>query len=101
MEKPLFIPLRGKWFDKFADGSKTVEYRPFGPRWNCGTLWKGRPVTLSRGYGKHERLHGEIVDWKVVGPSTDPAIAEVYPQASEIAAIAIRIVPRSTGAPDV
>lgn len=32
--KPLFIPLRAKYFLAFQDGKKTTEYREYGPRWN-------------------------------------------------------------------
>lgn len=60
MEKPLFIPLKGKWFDAFVCGEKADELRAYGPRWNERTCRVGRPVTLSRGYGKHERLGGHV-----------------------------------------
>lgn len=58
--KPLFIPLKGEYFDQFASGEKTVEYRPYGPRWNAGTCPIGREVVLSRGYGKAHRLRGVV-----------------------------------------
>ena len=59
--KPLFIPLKGEYYDAFADGSKTWEYRPYGPRWNERTCSMGREVVLSRGYGKAHRLRGKVV----------------------------------------
>lgn len=58
--KPLFIPLKREWFEKFRDGSKTIEYRKAGPRWNERTCRAGREVVLSLGYGKHHRLTGRI-----------------------------------------
>lgn len=59
-DKPLFIALTTKWFNKFAAGEKPYELRPYGPRWNEKTCPHGRAVTLSKGYGKAHRLHGEI-----------------------------------------
>lgn len=62
MAKALFIPLKAEYFDAFADGSKREELRLYGPRWNERTCAIGRRVTLSRGYGRHQRLSGRI--WK-------------------------------------
>lgn len=59
-DKPLFIPLNTKYYEAFEDGSKDTEYRIHGPRWNRVTCWEGRAVTLSKGYGKKNRLHGVI-----------------------------------------
>lgn len=61
---PLFIPLRRQWFEAFAAGHKTFEYRPYGPGWNERTCPIGRRVTLSLGYGKQRRLSGEIVSFE-------------------------------------
>lgn len=58
--KPLFIPLKRKFFDRFEDGSKDTEYRPFGPRWNFDTCAIGRAVVLSCGYGKQRRLYAVV-----------------------------------------
>jgi len=60
MEKPLFIPLKTEFFRAFEDGSKSVEYRVYGPRWNERTCSVGRAVVLSHGYGKNERLQGVV-----------------------------------------
>lgn len=60
---PLFIPLKGLYFDAFASGDKTTEYRLYGKRWNEHTCPPGRPVTLSRGYGKYKRLSGQVRDF--------------------------------------
>lgn len=60
MAKPLFIPLKTEYYRDFENGTKTTEYRLHGPRWNRRTCTIGRPVTLSLGYGKRERLHGTV-----------------------------------------
>lgn len=58
--KPLFIPLKREYYEKFKSGEKDTEYRRFGPRWNGGTCFVGRPVVLSLGYGKANRMRGVI-----------------------------------------
>jgi hypothetical protein len=67
--KPLFVPLKSEYFNAFRDGSKTTEYRPYGPRWNERTCLVGRSVVLSRGYGKRDRLRGVVSGFFV---SEDP-----------------------------
>jgi hypothetical protein len=91
MTGPLFIPLTGHWFDVFASGAKTVEYRPYGARWNERTCALGRSVTLSRGYGKMSRLSGTVAGFRVVDADADPAIRSVYPEGERFAAITIHL----------
>jgi hypothetical protein len=62
--KPLFIPLKTVYYDDFAAGTKHDELRVYGPRWNETTCAIGRPVTLSKGYGKRNRLSGKIAAFK-------------------------------------
>lgn len=59
--RPLFIPLKAKFFAAFANGSKDTEYRVRDNRWNMETCRIGRRVVLSCGYGKKHRLHGVVV----------------------------------------
>lgn len=63
--KPLFIPLKTEYFEAFRAGTKTVEYRPYGTRWNEGTCPPGREVVLSRGYGTLHRLRGRIAGFEI------------------------------------
>lgn len=82
-EKPLFLPLKAKYFDAFARGEKTDELRKYGPRWNEQTCKPGRAVVLSRGYGKADRLRGVITGFKpqlgsTFGSTYKAAILEVY-----------------------
>lgn len=58
--KPLFIPLKTEYFEAFRAGTKDTEYRWYGPRWNEKTCRRGRPVVLSKGYGKDHRIQGTI-----------------------------------------
>ena len=62
--KHLFIPLKAEYFEAFERGEKTVEYRPYGPRWNEQTCLIGRPVILSYGYGKKRRLRGVVASFE-------------------------------------
>jgi len=95
--KPLFIPLKGEWFDKFASGEKTAEYRLYGKRWSEGHCWAGRPVILSRGYGKKSRLSGTVTRFQrlsseVLGLEEQKAIAALYgPGNLQIAVISIEV----------
>lgn len=63
-EKPLFVPLKAEFFEAFAAGTKQDELRRYGPRWNERTCPVGRPVVLSRGYGKAQRLTGCVRAFK-------------------------------------
>ncbi|MFA6354042.1 MAG: hypothetical protein WCW93_03870 [Candidatus Paceibacterota bacterium] len=92
-EKPIFIPLKTEYFDAFERGEKGVEYRAYGPRWNEKTCPAGRRVVLSKGYGKHKRLTGVIVEAQVVGfPWNVPNVFySIYPQGAICFAIRIKL----------
>lgn len=62
--KPLFIPLNTEFYEAFKNGSKTEELRAYGPRWHEETCRPGREVILSKGYGKNNRMIGEIFSFK-------------------------------------
>lgn len=59
--KPLFIPLKGIFYEAFQTGIKDTEYRRHGARWNAKTCPPGRRVVLSRGYGKRRRMTGVVL----------------------------------------
>lgn len=61
----LFVPLQGRWFDAFASGAATTEYRLYGARWNERTCTPGRDVVLSRGYSG-ARLRACIVGFRTI-----------------------------------
>lgn len=87
-ERPLFIPLRSKWFAQIYSGEKRHEYRAYGPRWNEGTCRVGRRVTVSRGYGKAQRLAKVIASFIVLDWADAPPEAQaIYPDAAYIARI--------------
>lgn len=95
--KPLFIPLKTEYFNQFKSGAKRSELRLKGKRWNEKTCFEGREVTLSKGYGKHERLSGVISGFRVkhgstYGNPTKQAIIDCYGTADlEIAEIFINL----------
>lgn len=64
---PLFVPLYMRWFEAFKDGSKSTEFRTYGPRWNERTCIVGRRVVLSGGYGKRHRLQARVTGFEHVG----------------------------------
>jgi hypothetical protein len=95
--KPLFVPLHTEHFEDFKSGSKTIEWRIYGARWNERTCTPGRPVTLSKGYGKKDRLNGivlSIVKHQIDDP--DHVFNRVFGERAKgktAASIAIRVLP--------
>lgn len=91
--KPLFIPLKSEFYDAFKAGTKDTEYRLYGQRWNEKTCPVGRAVTLSKGYGKQNRMHGTITKfWVSAQPTRTPAWDQCYgKQAGTAACITIAL----------
>lgn len=90
--KPLFIPLKTEYFRAFQSGTKEVEYRQYGSRWNERTCQVGRPVVLSHGYGKRERLQGVVSGFSVdTNPTQIAAWREVYGESTSTVAACIGI----------
>lgn len=86
-QRPMFLPLRTQWFAAFRDGSKRVEWRAYGPRWNRQTAFRGRAVTLSLGYSG-ARLVGTVLRTRRVRAEDAPAAARaIYPTARYLCAI--------------
>jgi hypothetical protein len=81
-DRPLFIPLKREWFEKFRDGSKTIEYRRLGPKWNPKVCWIGRPVILSNGYSG-ARITARIRKFTAI---TNPGI-DLFPADAMLAEI--------------
>jgi hypothetical protein len=85
---PLFIPLMARFYDAFANGRKTTEYRLYGPRWNRVTCFPGRRVRLSYGYGlSRPRLTGAVVRTTRVRNT----VTSIYPKGAWLAAIRIKL----------
>lgn len=87
---PVFIPLKTEYYEAFCDGSKTVEYRLYGPRWNERTCQIGRRVTISKGYGKQYRTTGRIVGFEKRWMDSGDFV-EVYGAAGYAACITIEL----------
>jgi hypothetical protein len=69
--KPLHLVLKPKWFDEFAAGRKTTEWRRHGRRYNQASLPPGRAVTLRRGDTK-TRLDGRVIGTHIVAAGDAP-----------------------------
>jgi len=80
--KPLFIPLKTEWFRAFERGDKKTEFRLYGPRWNEGTVIKGRAVTLSHGYSG-ARITATVKRMRIVANT----ITDIYPAGALLCAI--------------
>lgn len=91
-DKPLFIPLQRQYFERFKNGLKKSELRLYGARWNERVCSVGRPVTLSLGYGKQQRLSGVITgfekqDYRELGDVQKSSIVSLYGVPSQPIAI--------------
>ena len=75
-DRPLYVPLKREWFEAFATGEKTIEWRRYGPKWNERTCRIGRRVTLALGYQGRRRLYGTLI-WAKVAPARD-AVGELF-----------------------
>jgi len=88
--KPLFVPLKTRWFRQFESGEKETEYRAYGPRWNERTCAIGREAVLSHGYSG-SRLRRRVAGFsKLAAIDAPEAAREIYPGAAFIAAIHLR-----------
>ncbi len=85
-EKALFIPLKTEHYRRFESGEKNWEYRRYGIRWNERTCRVGRPVTLSLGYGKRERISRTVHSFKKQWMNT-PEWLDCYGEAGYAACI--------------
>jgi hypothetical protein len=89
-EKPLFIPLKTEWFRAFEAGTKSEEYRAYGPRWNERTCRVGRAATVSHGYSG-KRLQKTVTGFRKIRWALAPIVAcEIYPNSDFIAVIELR-----------
>ena len=70
--KPVYLPVKRKWFELYVKGEKTVELRRMGTRITAQlTRYTpleaniGREVRIRLGYGGREELRGVIRDVKI------------------------------------
>jgi hypothetical protein len=95
LRKPLWVPLRAVYFDAFATGTKTTEYRKLGGRLGkLEHLVIGRAVVLSRGYSG-PRLQMVIKAVSVVPAATVPDAAAIYGHRARLVAIELSPAPKS------
>lgn len=66
--KPVFLPLKRKYWEQFRDGESSVEYRKLGHRWREKAFPSGRGVILSCGYSG-PRLLARVRSCSVVNSS--------------------------------
>lgn len=93
--KPLFIPLKRKYYERFINGQKQNEMRLDGPRWNDKTCFPGREVILSLGYGKYDRVKGMIRDSWVIEKCFNSDFVELYGPDKNARIINIAIYPNT------
>lgn len=90
--RPLFIPLRRKYFEAFETGGKRVEWRSYGQRWNERTCAIGRSIVLSLGYNGR-RIQGYVV-WFGIVPRNAAAqeARDIFPLSERFACIGIELL---------
>jgi hypothetical protein len=89
--KPLFLLLKRKYWEQFAAGTKTVEWRPYGARFNERVLRPGRPIVLSCGY-IGPRLYATVTQFEIVDRAGAPPEARaIYPQQQKFAKISLEL----------
>lgn len=104
--KPLFIPLKSEFYEAFERGDKHSELRLYGPRWNEKTCPAGRPVILSKGYGKQNRLQGVVIEFlkrdaKTFGSTYRVSVERLYGTLEKpIADIRIKLINQPSRASD-
>jgi len=84
--KSLFVPLKTKYFDEFAAGVKSIEYRRYGRQWTEKTCTPGRSVILSHGYSG-SRLNATIVSFS----RALDCVGDIYPKGTDLAVIEVAI----------
>jgi len=60
----LFVPLNSRFYEAFADETKSWELRGVNDQFNPETVTVGRTVELRRGYATDDSLWGTITDVK-------------------------------------
>lgn len=95
-EKPCFLFLKREYFDLFASGEKTTEWRAWDRQFTDKTYRPGRRIVIRAGYTKGQpELSGVIVRTTRVARSRASQIArELYPNAAHFCAIEIDIQPQ-------
>jgi hypothetical protein len=92
--RPLHLVLKARFFDEFASGRKTIEWRRHGRRYNQTTIPDGRAITLRRGYTA-TCLAGHVVEAHIVASEDAPpevrAIFGCREGALEIVAIEVSL----------
>ena len=88
--KPLFVPLKTRYFRAFESGVKTIEYRKAGPRWNEATCTVGRSVVLSHGYSG-SRIAARVASTRRVLAS-DLTNCDPYEPTDELIAIGLELI---------
>lgn len=97
-ETPLFVPLRKEFYEAFLLGTKQMELRRYGPRWNERTCVVGRAVTLSQGYGRRHRHAARLVKferrpWADLNLVTQRTLQRLYgPGGFDVACLTLELV---------
>ena len=79
--KPALIVVRRVYFERFASGAKTIEYRRHRPPFTARVFYPGRVVRIAYNYriALYPTLLARVVSFDVAPPRDHPALREVWP----------------------
>ena len=97
-EKPAYLFLKREFFDLFAAGSKTIEWRAWRLWFTDRNYRPGRAIIIRNGYNKGDaEIRGTIIETrKVARADASPIAAAIYPDAKFFCAIEIRVQPKES-----
>jgi hypothetical protein len=97
LQSTALLVVKRIWFDQFATGKKTIEYRRHRGQFTARTFYPGRAVRIAYRYDwqRFPSLAAEVVAFRVIrardAPDQSDCYADILPD-DEIAEIFLRII---------
>jgi hypothetical protein len=95
LAKPALLIIKRSYWDQFADGTKTIEYRRHRRMFTTRTFWPGRSVRIVYQYrNATPTLMAEVTRFDVDRAANHPFMTEIYPDlapSDEIALIHLAV----------
>ena len=94
--KPALIVVRRVYFERFASGAKTIEYRRHRPPFTARVFYPGRLVRIAYNYDlkRFPTLLARVIGFDVAPAREHPELREIWPgllDGDEIALIKLAI----------
>jgi hypothetical protein len=90
-DRPALLVVRRVWFEAFASGAKTVEYRRHRPPFTDRVFYPGRPVRIAYNYrlAVTPVLFAVVTRFEVARMRDYPQLAAIWPEAAPEAELAL------------